>query len=84
MIDDRELRKIRREREKWFQDRIGKVVYGAKSSCKCQTCKIVYSRSLKIMDKDHASYVHDFEGEINIRYFDTIEERNEFENGNPL
>ncbi len=72
------------EREKWFTDRIGKIVYRNKTSCECRVCENVYQNGLKLYDKMQASYTHECEacytseGSI-LRYFDTKEERDEFE-----
>lgn len=67
------------EREKWFQDRIGKKVFRPETSCKCTTCANVYENGLIIGDKMHASYLHDCEGSLNYTYFDTKEEVKEYE-----
>ena len=78
-----------KEREKWFTDRVGKVVYRNKTSCLCDVCEHVYQNGLNISDEMHASYLHDneacytSEGSL-LRYFDTIEERDEFEKINSL
>ncbi len=72
------------EREKWFNDRIGKLVYRNKTTCKCPTCDGVYQAGVLIFDQMHANYLEMCEAEYNIegtplRYFDTVEERDKFE-----
>ena len=69
---------------KWYTDRVGKVVFRNKTSCKCGVCDDVYERGVLIQDSEHANYLFDIVGAYNIdgsplEYFDTIEERNEFE-----
>lgn len=71
-------------RLQWFIDRIGKRVYRNKTSCECQPCAEVYANGLIINDELHADYLCDLEGLSNyegrpLGYFDTIEERDEFE-----
>lgn len=72
------------ERLKWFEDRIGKRVFRNKSTCKCSVCTSVEEKGLIIGDKMHAGYLMDMEGcswgdgQIGIKYFDTIEEVNQF------
>ncbi len=71
-------------REQWFIDRIGKIVFRNKTTCKCETCKNVYEQGLIIHDKTHATYLYDMEGCYNyegypLKYFDTKEEMLEFE-----
>lgn len=72
------------ERLKWFKDRIGKRVFRNNSTCKCSVCASVEEKGLIIEDEMHASYLMDMEGcswedgQIGIKYFDTIEEVNKF------
>jgi len=73
-----------KQRQKWFIDRIGKIVYRNKTSCRCETCDKVYKNGLIISDENHAIYLHDNECCYNsentpLKYFDTIEERDKFE-----
>lgn len=72
------------EREKWFNDRIGKRVYRNLTSCGCLTCQRVYKEGLIIADETHASYLYDIEGIFTAEgsptgFFDTVEERDKFE-----
>jgi hypothetical protein len=72
------------EREKWFQERVGKIIWRNKTSCECPSCLGVYDFGLKLGDDMHASYVCDCEGSAYfedhiLRYFDTKEERDQFE-----
>ena len=72
------------ERENWFNDRIGKLVYRNKLGCDCETCKRLYCDGVFIGDKQDADYLRMTEAEFNIegtplRYFDTIEERDKYE-----
>lgn len=69
---------------KWFTDRIGKVVYRNKTTCDCDICNDGYNKGLLIRDEFHAEYVYDICMAFNsdgdtLKYFDTIEERDEFE-----
>jgi hypothetical protein len=71
-------------REQWFLDRIGKRVFRNKTSCNCDICKDVYEKGLIISDEMHANYLYTCECEYTaegspLRYFDTIQERDEFE-----
>lgn len=67
-------------RYQWFINRIEKTVFRTKVECPCITCKAGYRNGVFISDKDHAIYLYDIESEMNIKYFDSEEERNEFEN----
>lgn len=72
------------ERAKWFNDRIGKVVYRNKTSCDCETCEDACENGLTITDEVHADYIRELESIYNyegspLKYFDTIEERDAFE-----
>ena len=70
------------DRRKWFVDKIGKRVWRTKSSCKCEHCKKVYEKGLKIHDDLHADYLYCIENEIGLKYFSSEKERNKFENSN--
>lgn len=64
------------ERQKWFRDRIEKIVYRNETSCKCNGCKNVFENGLYIQDLFHADYAYDNECDYNregipLRYFDT-------------
>ena len=72
MKKESELRAIWDEREKWFQDRIGKRVFRNKNTCKCKTCEDVSEKGIIISDTYHASYLHDCESEMNLDYRDSI------------
>ena len=69
---------------KWFTDRVGKVVYRNRTTCRCGVCDVIYTNGLLIQDEMHATYLYDVCGDYNnegvpLRYFDTIKERDEFE-----
>ena len=71
--------------KKWFLDRVGKKVYRTKTPCDCEPCTRCFYEGLIIADKDHAQYVFDIKSEYNndganVAYFDTVEERDSFEN----
>jgi hypothetical protein len=73
------------EREKWFIERVGKVVYRNKTSCPCDICNNVANNGLIIADHNHALYLSEIEAEYNIeghplKYCDTKEEVTEFIN----
>lgn len=70
------------ERLNWFKSQIGKVIFRTKTTCKCTVCADVYERGLVVTDEFHACYLMDCESEMGIHYFETIEERNEFEKNN--
>ncbi len=72
------------EREKWFYDRIGKLIFRNKTACECAICTAVWERGLIILDARHAGYLFDIEGMYNhegvaLKYFDTKEEAELFE-----
>lgn len=73
------------ERLQWFKDRIGQIIWRPRTQCACSTCKETYENGLKIHDAFHAQYLMDVEGaygqetEGKFKYFDTKEERDEFE-----
>lgn len=72
------------EREKWFIDRIGKIIFRTDNICQCKICKDVAINGLYLIDKGHALYVAETEAEYNfegipLKYFDTKEERDEYE-----
>jgi hypothetical protein len=72
-------------RQQWFKDRIGKVVWRNKTTCTCPVCEHAYEYGLLIIDEMHAVYLYDCEAMYTIegyklRYFDTKEERDVFEN----
>lgn len=66
-------------RYNWFSDRVGKTLFRIKGSCKCDVCAESYENGVFVLDKDHASYLHDCENELGLIYFDTKEERDEYE-----
>ncbi len=71
------------DRELWFRERIGKVVYRNETSCKCEICKDVFLNGLIINDQFHADYLYDCEAEYTaegsiLRYFDSKEEMDEW------
>lgn len=73
------------ERQNWFLARIGRRVYRNKTSCECAICKHNYDNGLIINDDTHAIYLNDVEACSNdegtpIRYFDTKEEVETYEN----
>jgi hypothetical protein len=73
------------KRLKWFKDRIGKIIFRNKNTCKCKVCESVYKNGLRLEDEQHASYVMDCEGSSwedgnGLRYFDTKDEVIKFEN----
>jgi len=79
------------ERENWFLDRVGKRVYQTRgfATCKCDACVYEDNQGVVILDKEHAEYLYDMEIDYNtdrfplskhpIKYFDSPEERDEFE-----
>ena len=72
------------DREQWFLDRIGKTVWRNRTSCKCHVCDRVYKEGLHISEEMHAYYLCDMEAAANaegvpLKYFDTKEERDQFE-----
>ena len=72
------------DRKKWFIDRIGKRVYRSKTECNCVSCQQSYENGLIILDDMHAIYLFDTNGCLNsegirLKYFDTIKERDKYE-----
>jgi hypothetical protein len=73
------------EREQWFIDRIGKIVYRNETSCPCEICKDVAKNGLVIDDHNHALYLSEMEAMYNmeghpLKYCDTKEEVEQFIN----
>jgi hypothetical protein len=71
-------------RKKWFRDRIGKEIFRTKrtkGTCDCPACMNLYLNGMFINDKTHADYLYIFESETDFKYFDSKEERDEFEKG---
>jgi len=66
-------------RYNWFSYKIGQTIFRNKVSCDCTMCTNSYANGVKIEDADHASYLHDCENELGCRYFDTKEQRDEYE-----
>lgn len=69
------------DREKWFIERVGKVIWRNKTNCPCSVCEDVYNNGLYLMDEGHASYVFCTESEYDVflKYFETKEERDIYE-----
>ena len=67
------------ERVKWFTDRIGKTIWRTAINCPCLTCKRIYGEGLTLINHQHAHYVADCSMEGGIPYFDTEQERDEYE-----
>lgn len=61
---------IYEERQKWFQDRIGKRVYRGEVSCKCLSCTENGLDGIVISDEEHAYYLNDISFELNVEYRD--------------
>ena len=76
-------------RLQFFLDHIGKRVFRPLNGCKgnkgksCAHCEDVYQNGLIVEDELHASYLASIEAETNIKYFATIEERDDHENNLP-
>lgn len=66
------------DRINWFFERIGKRVFRTRFEC-CETCDKNYETGVIIEDEMIAHYYYLIEGEIGVKYFDTKEERDEFE-----
>ncbi len=72
------------DRRQWFLERAGKVVYRNRTTCPCIICAEIYEEGLTIKDELQAKILSDWEnvhegGVESIRYFDTLEERDEYE-----
>lgn len=65
------------DREKWFIDRVGKVIWRNKTTCKCGVCESVYQNGLLLSDEGHAMYVYTVESDLGgtLKYFETKDER---------
>lgn len=57
---------------KWFENRIGKIIYREKTSCNCDTCKSVSENGLIVWDKHHAEYLHMVSCDLGIKYRDNL------------
>lgn len=72
-------------RLQFFIDHIGKPVFRQRNGCKgnngnpCSICEHNYQNGLIIADESHAYSLASIEAETGITYFQTIEERNEYE-----
>lgn len=55
---------------RWFENRIGKVVYGNDVICPRKTCKDITHGGLKIADKQHAQYLHMLQYYLDVDYRD--------------
>ena len=70
-------------RLQFFIDHIGKPVFRQRNGCKgnkgkpCSICEHNYQNGLIVADETHASYLASIEAETNIRYYGSIEERND-------
>lgn len=79
-----ELKERYEKRQQWFKDRVGKRIWRNKTSCKCGVCASVYLNGLTPADEIHAMYLNDCESEMPpLKYFDTKEERDEYEKNLP-
>lgn len=72
------------KRMQWFYNHIGKRVYRNKISCECEACINDYKYGLKIDSKMEAESLFYAEFDylrdgIPLKFFDNIEERDEFE-----
>lgn len=77
------------ERKRWFIDRIELRVYRNNTHCQyeeviCKMCLDIYNNGIVILDDMHANYLFMLESEMTregtpLRYFDTIEERDKYE-----
>ena len=69
----------------WFTDRIGKTVWMTRQECECEECANGYINGIRIMNALNAEGLWREETEHGerdthpIRFFDTWEERNEWE-----
>ena len=71
--------KVISEREQWFLDRIGKVIW-RNNYCNCPVCMKIYNEGLFVTERNQAMYCYDAETEYTaegnpLRYFDTKNER---------
>ena len=76
------------DRKQWFKDRIGTRVFRY-YKCDCPLCKKIYEIGTIIMDIDFAIDMYDHEVLFNsegtlLKYFDTKEERTNYEIENKL
>ena len=73
-------------RLQFFIDHIGKKIFRTRNECNankghnCAHCEDVYQNGLIVESESHASYLSSIEAETNIRYYATIEERDNSEN----
>lgn len=72
------------ERKQWFLERIGKRVFRNHVGCPCDICESGYEYGVVIDDALSADYLCEVEATGNhegdpLMYFDTIEQRNAFE-----
>ncbi len=73
------------EREKWFKDRIGKVVYRNRMICDCSVCEGIYQNGTTLDAEDWSLDMeseYDDGDEFPVHHFDTREERDKFTQDN--
>lgn len=63
----------------FFIDHVGKPIFRTRNGCSCELCERTYENGLIVQDKVHASSLASIETLTNIRYYATIEERNDSE-----
>lgn len=78
-MNQEELNKKYEKRQNWFKSKVGKIIFRTQVTCKCPVCTDVYNKGIRVQDEFHACYLNDCSAELDIDYFETIEERNEFE-----
>jgi len=74
------------ERQLWFKNRIGKIIYRNCNGCHCDICTNILENGIFICDEFQAEYCYDTECEYNaegfpLRYFDTKSEVDEWLKG---
>lgn len=73
----------RTERESWFFDRIGSIVFRSKSESEDESIQSFIEAGVKIKDEGHAMYLHDLEFQTEkINFFESKENRDSISAGN--
>lgn len=62
----------------WLKGKIGLTIYGT-SGCSCSACQVQYIKGVKIADLNHIESLMIIQESTARRYFETKEERIEYE-----
>jgi len=55
---------------KWFQNRVGRLLFRDEWFCKCPNCNHTVTHGLIVKNKQHAKELFEIQGELEINYRD--------------